>query len=99
MPDAATIILASASPRRREILKKTGLKFRIDESRYEENIVPGLTPRELARFLSKEKAREVARRHRNAIVIAADTVVVSKGRLFGKPRDKAEAEEMLKSLS
>ena len=99
MPNAATIILASASPRRREILKKTGLRFRIDESRYEENIVPGLTPRELARFLSKEKAREVARRHRNAIVIAADTIVVSKGRLFGKPRDKAEAEEMLKSLS
>ncbi len=94
-----TIILASASPRRKEILEKTGLQFRIDESDYEEKTFPGLKPHELARFLSREKARDVARRHTNALVIAADTIVVSRGRLFGKPGNAEEAREMLKALS
>ena len=94
-----TIILASASPRRKEILEKTGLKFKVDESDYEEKTDPGLKPHDLARFLSREKARDVARRHRNALVIAADTIVVLRGRLFGKPRNEEHAKEMLKALS
>jgi len=85
MRNIKTIILASASPRRKEILEKTGLKFRVDKSEYEEKIDPGLKPHELARFLSRKKARYVARRHRNALVIAADTIVVLRGRLFVKP--------------
>jgi septum formation protein len=99
MRNIKTIILASASPRRKEILEKTGLKFRVDESDYEEKIDPGLKPHELARFLSRKKARHVARRHRNALVIAADTIVVLRGRLFGKPRNEEEAKEMLRALS
>ena len=99
MRNSRTIILASASPRRKEILEKTGLQFTVDESSYEEETDSGLKPRELARYLSREKAREVARRHRNALIIAADTIVVSGGRLFGKPRSKQEAREMLKALS
>ncbi|MBM4135555.1 MAG: septum formation inhibitor Maf [Nitrospira sp.] len=94
-----TIILASASPRRKEILKKTGLKFKVDKSDYEEKVDPGLKPHELTRFLSREKARHVARRYRNALVIAADTIVVFRGRLFGKPRNEEQAKEMLKALS
>ncbi len=94
-----TIILASASPRRKEILEKTGLKFRTDESDYEEKMVSGLKPHELAVLLSRKKARVVARRYRDAIIIAADTVVVLRGRLFGKPRDAEEARKMLKALS
>jgi septum formation protein len=78
---------------------KTGLKFRVDESHYEENPHPGIKPRELAKFLSHEKARDVARRHSNALVIAADTIVVLRGRLLGKPRNKEQAREMLKALS
>ena len=99
MRNAKIIILASASPRRKEILAKTGLKFKIDESAYEETIVAGLKPDSLARFLSRGKARDVARRHRNALVIAADTIVVSRGRLFAKPRTVEEAREMLNTLS
>ena len=99
MRNTKTIILASASPRRKEILGKTGLKFRVDESECEEMPVPGLSPHELARYLSREKARDVARKHRNALVIAADTIVTSRGRLFGKPGNEEEARQMLKSLS
>jgi septum formation protein len=99
MRNIKTIILASASPRRKEILEKTGLKFKVDESDYKEKVDPGLKPHELARFLSREKARHVARRYRNALVIAADTIVVFRGRLFGKPRNEEQAKEMLKAMS
>jgi septum formation protein len=99
MRNMKTIILASASPRRKEILEKTGLKFRVDESDYEEKIVPGLKPHELAVLFSCKKARAVARRYRDALIIAADTIVVLKGKLFGKPRDAEDASKMLKALS
>jgi len=99
MRDIKTIILASASPRRKEILEKTGLKFRVDESLYEEKMMPGMKPRELVRFLSREKAGDVARRHSDAIVIAADTIIVFRGRIFGKPLNRDHAKEMLKALS
>jgi nucleoside triphosphate pyrophosphatase len=93
------IILASASPRRKEILEKTGLKFEVDESRCEEIPRPCAKPHDTARLLSREKARDVARRHPNSLIIAADTVVVLEGRLFGKPTSEEEAGKMLKALS
>jgi len=99
MPDIKTIILASASPRRKEILEKTGLKFKVDKSGCEEKTDPGMRPHEIARFLSREKARHVAGKYRNALVIAADTLVVLRGRLFGKPRNEEDAKEMLKAMS
>ena len=99
MHNMKTIILASASPRRKELLSKTGLKFRVDESSYEENLKLTLKPDKLAIFLAREKARDVARRHRNALIISADTIVVLKNRVFGKPRSRKEAKEMLKALS
>lgn len=99
MCNIRTIILASASPRRKEILEKTGLKFKVDKSDYKEKTALGLQSHKLARFLSREKARHVARRHRNALVIAADTIVVLRGKLFGKPRNEEQAKEMLKALS
>jgi septum formation protein len=94
-----TIILASASPRRKEILKKTGLKFKVDESDYEENMDIDLNPHELAARHSIGKARAVASKYKNAIVISADTIVVLKNRVFGKPRNRKEAKEMLRNLS
>ena len=99
MHNMKTIILASASPRRKELLSKTGLKFRVDESSYEENLKLTLKPDKLAIFLAREKARDVARRHRNALIISADTIVVLNSRVFGKPRSRKEAKEMLKALS
>ncbi len=99
MPDMKTIILASASPRRKEILEKTGLKFKVDKSGCEEITDPGMRPHEIARFLSREKARHVAAKYRDALIIAADTLVFLRGRLFGKPCNEEDAKEMLKALS
>jgi len=93
------IILASASPRRREILSLTGLKFRVAPGDYEEDMDSGQEPHKLARSLSLEKARSVAGKHRNALIIAADTFIVFRGRLLGKPHTAAEARRMLKMLN
>ncbi|HET6513671.1 MAG TPA: nucleoside triphosphate pyrophosphatase [Thermodesulfovibrionales bacterium] len=93
------IILASASPRRRELLALTGLKFKVDPGDYEEAMDSHRAPHDLARFLSLEKARAVAPRHRDAIIIAADTFIVFNGELLGKPRTGGEARRMLRMLS
>lgn len=93
------IILASASPRRREILKLTGLIFSVCASSYEEDLDLPLRPLELAKHLSCKKAEAVADKHRNAIVIAADTFIVFKDRLLGKPRNEKDAVRMLMMLN
>ena len=92
------IILASASPRRKELLENIGLKFEVEPSDYPEDMRSGLSPDELARAISLEKARVVASRHRNAIVIAADTFIVFRGKIMGKPGTEAEARKMLMRL-
>jgi len=94
-----TIILASASPRRKELLKKTGLKFKVEPSNYEENISPELEPHELAKSLSLEKAKRVAKNHKNALVIAADTFIVFEGKILGKPPTETEARKMLETIT
>jgi septum formation protein len=93
------IILASASPRRKELLEQIGLRFEVEPSDYEEDIVPGSEPHEMARKLSLGKARAAARKHRNALIIAADTFVVFGDRVLGKPHTNAEAREMLRALN
>lgn len=93
------IILASSSPRRKELLSLTGLKFRVDPGDYLEDMDMKLTPHELAKFLSLEKARSVAGRYKDSIIISADTFIVFKGRLLGKPHTKKEARKMLEVLS
>ena len=93
------IILASASPRRKEILRKTGLNFSICTSDYKEDIDLSLKPRALAKFLSRKKAETVAHKYKNAIIIAADTFIVFKNRLLGKPHTDKEAEKMLNMLN
>ncbi len=93
------IILASESPRRKEILEKTGLKFKVVKSNFKEYIDPKLTPHELVRKLSLEKAKAVFNNYKNSIIIAADTIVICENKIFGKPKDKRDAREMLKFLS
>ena len=93
------IILASASPRRKEILEKTGLKFIVDASDYEEDLSLRMPARRLARYLSCEKAKAVASRYRNAIIIAADTIVCLNDKEFGKPHNYSEAKRMLSILN
>lgn len=76
-----------------------GLRFTIEPSNYEEDMTLKLPPRALAKFLSRGKAEAVAGKHKNAIVIAADTFVILAGKVIGKPRDPAEAKRMLRLLS
>ena len=94
------IILASQSPRRRELLERMGLpSFDIIPARGEELFDPALSPSRLVEELSRQKAAEVASSHPDALVIAADTVVSVDGRVLGKPHSHAEAARMLDTLS
>jgi len=92
------IILASASPRRKELLENIGLKFEVEPSDYPEDMRSGLSPAELARSISLEKAKAVASKHKKAVVIAADTFIVFRGKIMGKPGTEAEARKMLMRL-
>lgn len=93
------IVLASSSPRRREVLGKLGLHFEIDTGEYEEDMTLKMPPRRLAIFLSKGKALSVAKHHKNSLVIGADSFVVVDNEIFGKPKSVKEAAAMLKNIS
>ncbi len=93
------IILASASPRRKELLEQIGLEFKVDPSNCEEFMDSSLEPHELARSLSLQKAEEVAKRYPNSIIIAADTFIVFGHMLMGKAHNNNEAREMLAILN
>ncbi|MCI5629110.1 MAG: Maf family protein [Clostridiales bacterium] len=93
------IILASKSPRRREILENTKVRFSIEESQIDEVIKLNELPKETVMRLAYEKALDVANRNRNSLVIGADTIVVINDTILGKPKDDIEAFSMLKLLS
>jgi septum formation protein len=93
------LILASSSPRRKELLARFGLAFVIDAPDVDESLLPGERPRAHVGRLAAVKAEEVAGRHGEGLVIAADTVVVLDGKIIGKPRDEADARRMLGELS
>ena len=93
------IILGSASPRRLELLSSLGLEVDVRPSAYDEPDDPSIAPLELAARHAREKALEVRSRHRDEVVVAADTVVDVAGTAFGKPRDAADATRMLGLLS
>ena len=94
------LILASASPRRAEILRSAGIAFNVLSSAVDETPMPGEAPQELVRRLALAKAELVAARAVGpAIVIAADTVVVLEGEILGKPRTSEDARQMLEKLS
>jgi septum formation protein len=95
------IILASASPRRRELLAQLGLSFSVVPSNAEESVLPGETPEEHVIRLSQDKAMEVAGRsdQPGRWFIGSDTVVVRDDEILGKPADHEDARKMLSSLS
>lgn len=94
-----SLVLASGSPSRKEILEEAGIPFSIDVSHYEEDMGLDMAPKDLAIYLSKGKARDVAKRHTNAIILAADSFGVFNGQLLGKPHTLKRAREMLAMLS
>ena len=93
------ITLASASPRRLDLLRSIGLEVAVVPSTYHEPPIEHLAPRELAIVHAREKAREVFSRRTDRLIVAADTVVDVDGVPFGKPRDANDATKMLKILS
>lgn len=93
------IILASGSPRRKELLEKAGFSFEVIPSRYEEEMEFRLPPQGLAKYISMRKARNVAESNPNALVIGADTFIVFDGHILGKPHTPERAFEMLRMLS
>ena len=96
-----SIVLASGSPRRKELLEMLGVRdLRILPAKGEEKAASGLTPAELVMALASHKAREVAALCGGEdVIIAADTIVWQHHRVFGKPHSEEEAAEMLRSLS
>ena len=93
------IILASASPRRREICELLGLDFTVIPAKNEIEIDTSLSPEDALILVARSKAAEVFERHPSATVIGSDTSVLLDGRFLGKPASEAEAFEMLRSLS
>ena len=92
------LILASASPRRSELLAHLGVDFEVVVSGFDESSISTGRPETLARRLAQAKALEVSRIAQNAHVVAADTVVVRRGMMLGKPADASEARAMLSGL-
>jgi len=92
------LILASASPRRRQLLAALGIPFSIDAADIDESQSGDAPPEVHVRRLAEAKARVVAQRHPDDVILAADTIVVHRGRILGKPQDADEARAMLQFL-
>src|SRR3954471_2408784 len=93
------LILASASPRRAELLRCAGIPFTVDVADIAEDAKAGETPVQHAERLAQEKAEVVAKRNQGKIVLGADTIVVVDDHILGKPCDRADAARMLRQLS
>ena len=93
------LVLASASPRRQELLHDAGIAFEVQPAHIPEDPLPGEDPRACAERLAREKATVIARLRPEDAVLGADTVVVVDGHNLGKPADPADAGRMLRMLS
>jgi nucleoside triphosphate pyrophosphatase len=93
------LVLASASPRRRQLLEQLGMRFEVQPAEIDEAFRPGEHPRAYVERIARRKAEAGARRAPGAIVLAADTTVAIGERILGKPMDAIEAEMMLTALS
>lgn len=94
-----SFILASASPRRQDLLRSVGLKFMTIPAHVNEEYLAGESPRKHVRRLSRDKAMAIAPKNPDAWVLGADTIVVIDGLILGKPKNKKQAREMLERLS
>ena len=92
MENKCKIILASSSPRRAEILNMIGINFRIVPSNIREKINDNIAKNKIAENLSRKKAEKISQKYPNDIIIGADTIVMSKEKIFGKPKDQNESK-------
>ena len=93
------IILASKSPRRKQLLKQIDFDFEVVPSQIEEDLSLDLKPNLFVEHYANLKAQNISNRNKKSWVICSDTIVVFKNKIFGKPRDKNESYSMLKKLS
>jgi septum formation protein len=93
------LVLASASPRRRELLRNAGIAFEAQPAHIAEDPLPGEPAKDCAERLAREKALVIARQRPHDCVLGADTVVVVDGQLLGKPADAADAARVLRMIS
>jgi septum formation protein len=99
MPGSIRVILASASPRRRQLLSATNIEFEVIESLMPEQHIAGELPRDYALRMARDKAGAVSSRFPDAIVVGADTIVVCENQILEKPADANDARRMLAMLS
>ena len=99
LPQGVALILASASPRRRELLAGMGLTFIVCPCDVDESVPPGMHPREAVVLLARRKAEAVAARYPEAVILASDTLVEIDALPLGKPQDEEEAVATLMRLS
>src|ERR1035437_1792077 len=99
MPTESTVVLASASPRRSELMALAGIPCAVIPADICEDVLPGEQPADHVMRLSREKAQAVSLKTAGRFFIGADTVVVLDGRIMGKPADVDQAYEMLAALS
>jgi septum formation protein len=97
--DPPCLVLASGSPRRRDLLRDLGWKFQVIPADVEETVFPGEDPETAACRLAEVKARAVAARMPECLVIGADTLVILDGQFLGKPRNRVQGLEMLRMLN
>jgi septum formation protein len=101
LPISSSLILASASPRRSELLTSAGFRFSVDAADVDESPIPGENPQAYVRRVARDKARVVAQRCRESgtVVLAADTTVVAGGEILAKPENDLQAIRMLERLA
>ena len=92
-------VLASSSPRRKELMKEISSVFVIDVSNVDETVSPNLSPKDAVKIISMRKGVEVSKRHPNSVTISADTIVVIDDQIIGKPINESDAFRILKLLS
>ncbi len=92
------VILASGSPRRKELMNTLGFQFEVAVSDIEEKIEKDLKPQDIVKSLAFQKADAVFKTNRDALVIGSDTIVVYRDKILGKPHSKQEAKEMIEML-
>ncbi|MFH0979125.1 MAG: Maf family protein [Candidatus Woesearchaeota archaeon] len=92
------LVLASKSPRRKEILERLGYEFIVDASNFEESEIREHDVKRLVMQIARGKAEKAAAKHKDSVIIAADTAVYFKEKIIGQPKDAEEAEKMIKSL-
>jgi septum formation protein len=95
----AKLVLASASPRRQELLRNADIAFTVCPANIPEIPRAGETPKDCAERLAREKALAISRNQAGSVILGADTIVVIDGEILGKPRDAADAARMLRLLS